>query len=98
MKKLVALIVSLCMLAGMLPAMAETATEAPAAAPADAEKVDMNHLIDQLLNDINNAVVRVDAEEAQTGRRRWSFENDCFSMPEKDDDRQTLNEYINSLY
>ena len=62
MKKLIALIVSLCMLVGMLPAVAETAAETPATAPADAEKVDMNHLIDQLLNDVNNAVIRVDVE------------------------------------
>ena len=41
MKKLIALIVSLCMLAGMLPAMAETATEAPA----ETQKVDMNRLM-----------------------------------------------------
>ena len=65
MKKLIALIVSLCMLVGMLPAVAETAAEAPATAPADAEKVDMNHLIDQLLNDVNNAVSRVDVEAAE---------------------------------
>ena len=65
MKKLIALIVSLCMLVGMLPAVAETAAETPATAPADAEKVDMNHLIDQLLNDVNNAVIRVDVEAAK---------------------------------
>ena len=59
MKKLIALIVSLCMLMSMLPAMAETATEAPA----EAEKVDMNRLIDQLLAVIQNAVVRVDVED-----------------------------------
>jgi len=59
MKKLIALIVSLCMLMSMLPAMAETAAEAPA----EAEKVDMNRLIDQLLADIQNAVVRVDLED-----------------------------------
>lgn len=66
MKKLIALILSLCMLLGMLPAMAETAaTETAAEAPAETEKVDMNHLIDKILNDINDAVIRVDAEEAQ---------------------------------
>ena len=61
MKKLIALIVSLCMLVGMLPAMAETAAEAPA----ETQKVDMNKLIDQILNDINNAVVRVDVADAR---------------------------------
>ena len=61
MKKLIALIVSLCMLVSMLPAMAETAAEAPAAP----QKVDMNKLITRILNDINNAVVRVDVEEAK---------------------------------
>jgi hypothetical protein len=75
MKKLIALIVSLCMLVGMLPAVAETAAEAPAEpaaaeaqaaeAPAEAEKVDMNHLIDQLLNDVVNATIRVDVEESK---------------------------------
>ena len=64
MKKLIALIVSLCMLVGMLPAMAETAAEAPAE-PAETEKVDMNHLIDQLLNDVINATIRVDVEESK---------------------------------
>jgi len=59
MKKLIALIVSLCMLVSMLPAMAETAAEAPA----ETEKVDMNRLISQLLADIQNAVVRVDLED-----------------------------------
>ena len=59
MKKLIALIVALCMLMSMLPAMAETATEAPA----ETEKVDMNRLIDQLVADIQNAVVRVDLED-----------------------------------
>lgn len=39
MKKLIALILSLYMLLGMLPAIAETAVEAPA----ETEKVDMNH-------------------------------------------------------
>lgn len=37
MKKLIALILSLCMLVGMLPAMAETAAEAPTE-PANAER------------------------------------------------------------
>ena len=64
MKKLIALILSLCMLVGMLPAMAETAAEAPAE-PAETEKVDMNHLIDQLLNDVINATIRVDVEESK---------------------------------
>ena len=59
MKKLIALIVSLCMLMSMLPAMAETATEAPA----ETEKVDMNRLIDQIVADMQNAVVRVDLED-----------------------------------
>ena len=59
MKKLIALIVSLCMLMSMLPAMAETAAEAPA----ENEKVDMNRLIDQLVADMQNAVVRVDLED-----------------------------------
>ena len=65
MKKLIALIVSLCMLAGMLPAMAETAAEAPAQAPAEAEKVDVNRLVEQLMADVQNAVVRVDMAEAK---------------------------------
>ena len=59
MKKLIALLVSLCMLVGMLPAMAETATEAPA----ETQKVDMQRLIDQILADIQNSVVRVDLED-----------------------------------
>ena len=59
MKKLIALIVALCMLAGMLPAMAETAAESPA----ETEKVDMTRLINMLLADIQNAVVRVDVED-----------------------------------
>lgn len=65
MKKLIALIVSLCMLAGMFPAMAETAAEAPAQAPAEAEKVDVNRLVEQLMADVQNAVVRVDMAEAK---------------------------------
>ena len=59
MKKLIALLVSLCMLVGMLPAMAETATEAPA----ETQKVDMQRLIDQILANIQNSVVRVDLED-----------------------------------
>jgi len=59
MKKLIALILSLCMLAGMLPAMAETAAGAPA------EKVQIDRLIDQILSDILNAAIRVDAEDAR---------------------------------
>ena len=59
MKKLIALIVSLCMLAGMLPVMAETAAETPA----EKEQVDMNRLIDEILSDIQNAVIRVDMED-----------------------------------
>jgi len=61
MKKLIALILSLCMLAGMLPAMAETAAEAPA----ETEKVNMNRLINQILSDILNVVIRVDMEDAK---------------------------------
>ena len=56
MKKLIALILSMCMLAGLLPAVAEK----PADTTAETEKVDMNRLIDHLLSDIHNAVVRVD--------------------------------------
>ena len=72
MKKLIALILSLCMLMSVLSAMAETAAEAPAAepttetaaeAPAETEKVDMNRLINLILADIHNAVVRVDLED-----------------------------------
>ena len=38
------------MLMSMLPAMAETAAEAPAAeTPAETEKVDMNRLVDRIL-------------------------------------------------
>ena len=55
MKKLIALIVSLCMLVSMLPAVAET--------PAETKKVDMNMLIYKLLFDIQSAVVRVDMED-----------------------------------
>ena len=55
MKKLIALIVSLCMLVSMLPAVAET--------PAETKKVDMNMLIYKLLFDIQGAVVRVDMED-----------------------------------
>ena len=55
MKKLIALIVSLCMLVSMLPAVAET--------PAATKKVDMNMLIYKLLFDIQSAVVRVDMED-----------------------------------
>lgn len=61
MKKLIALIVSLCMLVSMLPAMAETATEAPA----ENEKVDMRKLLDQLLLDIQDAALRVNVAEAK---------------------------------
>ena len=56
MKKLIALILSLCMLAGLIPAMAETATETPP----ESEKVNMNRLIDELLSDVHDAVVKVD--------------------------------------
>ena len=93
MKKLIALIVSLCMLAGMLPAMAETAAEAPAAeqaaataaeAPAEAEKIDMNHLIDQLLNDVIDATVRVDVEEAKkAGATPESSKGNVFTVLNK---------------
>lgn len=55
MKKLIALIVSLCMLVSMLPAVAET--------PAETKKVDMDMLIYKLLFDIQSAVVRVDMED-----------------------------------
>ena len=55
MKKLIALIVSLCMLVSMLPAVAET--------PAETKKVDMHMLIYKLLFDIQSAVVRVDMED-----------------------------------
>ena len=75
MKKLIALIMALCMLVGMLPAMAETATEAPAAetatdttaeAPAaETEKVNMIRLIGQILSDIQNIAVRVDEKLAK---------------------------------
>ncbi len=61
MKKLIALIVSLCMLVGMLPAMAETATEASA----PTEKVNMSRLISQILSDIGNAAIRVDENVAK---------------------------------
>ena len=80
MKKLIALIVSLCMLAGMLPAMAETATEAPA----ETQKVDMNRLIDQLLNDVINATVRVDVEEAKkAGATPESSKGNVFTVLNK---------------
>jgi len=55
MKKLIALIVSLCMLVSMLPAMAETTTEAPA----ETKQVDTSRLIDRILFDLHNAVTRV---------------------------------------
>ena len=80
MKKLIALIVSLCMLAGMLPAMAETAAEVPA----ETEKVDMNRLIDQLLNDVINATVRVDVEEAKkAGATPESSKGNVFTVLNK---------------
>ena len=80
MKKLIALIVSLCMLAGMIPAMAETAAEAPA----ETEKVDMNRLIDQLLNDVVNATVRVDVEEAKkAGATPESSKGNVFTVLNK---------------
>ena len=84
MKKLIALIVSLCMLVGMLPAMAETAAETPTEAPAETQKVDMNHLIDQLLYDINNAVIRVDVEEAKkAGATLESSKGNVFTILHK---------------
>ena len=80
MKKLIALILSLCMLAGMLPAMAETVAEAPA----EAEKVDMNHLIDQLLNDVINATIRVDVEESKkAGATPESSKGNVFTVLNK---------------
>ena len=80
MKKLIALIVALCMLAGMLPVMAETAAEAPA----ETEKVDMNRLIDQLLNDVINATVRVDVEEAKkAGATPESSKGNVFTVLNK---------------
>ena len=83
MKKLIALILSLCMLVGMLPAMAETAAEAPAE-PAETEKVDMNHLIDQLLNDVINATIRVDVEESKkAGATPESSKGNVFTVLNK---------------
>ena len=83
MKKLIALILSLCMLVGMLPAVAETAAEAPAE-PANAEKVDMNHLIDQLLNDVINATIRVDVEESKkAGATPESSKGNVFTVLNK---------------
>ena len=57
MKKLIALILSLCMLVGVLPAMAETASKT---VPAD-----LNELIDRILSDIESAVIRVDMADAK---------------------------------
>ena len=90
MKKLIALFLCLCLLSGLVPVMAETATEAPTAeaptaeAPTETEKVDMNNLIDKLLNDVVNAAVRVDVEEAnKAGATPESSKGNVFTVLNK---------------
>ena len=66
MKKLIALIISLCLLAGMLPTMAETSAEAPAAAPAGAEEVDHSRLISEMMNDLKEAIIRINLDDIKS--------------------------------
>ena len=61
MKKLIALLLTLCMMAGVLPALAETT---PAAAPETAP-LDLGKLSDKILETIINSVINVSLADAQ---------------------------------
>lgn len=76
MKKLIALILTLCLLAGVLPAMAETAPETV--------PLDMNKLTDQILSDIETAVIRVDMSDpkGKTNAGPDAFKGTVFAVLE----------------
>jgi len=76
MKKLLAMILTLCMLVGVLPAMAETAANTAA--------IDLDALCDHILEDIVTAVISVDMTEAQAkAKDADSYKGSVFGAMEK---------------